>query len=74
MKKLVLLLVLAGLSMRNIQPLDLVKVGEWSHDEYWDEKNKSLGVKGIRYLDMLVHNQVLCTEWRSADFHAPVQI
>jgi hypothetical protein len=64
MKKLVLLFVLVFSATRDIQPLDLVEVGKWSHDEYWDEKNKSLGVKGTRYLCMLAHDQVLCEEWR----------
>jgi hypothetical protein len=69
MKKLMLLFVLAGLSMRDIQSLDLVKVGAWTHkDEYWDEKNKSLGLKGTKYLYTLINNHVLCSEWRETDF------
>jgi hypothetical protein len=59
-----LLLVLGFLVMGNIQPLDLVKVGEWGHkDEYWDVKNKNLGFKATNYCTMLLHDQILCEEW-----------
>jgi hypothetical protein len=68
MKKTTLLFMLGFIIMWNIQPLDLVKVNEWSHkDEYWDVKNKSLGFKATRYWCMLDHDKVLCEDWRSRE-------